>query len=262
MLPAMVPSAPRPRRRKPSAVGRGGNAAPRRRKPTQVRRSEIADAAMRLIAARGARGFTARSLAREVGITDGAVFRHFPSMDAVVGAVVERMESVLFTELPVEGGDPLTRLRRFFEQRVDAILKHPHLSRLLLSDQLAQLGAPGQAARLEEFKHRTRSYVLECLREAERCGDLRGVAGPEEGAVLVQGAVLALAHAGGGAGAAARLRTRSRKVWATLESAFRGSGRCVPRFPRSPRSAPAAAPRCAGRANRPRSSARTIRSSS
>jgi AcrR family transcriptional regulator len=230
MLDAMVPSASRSRRRKPTAVWRGENAAVRRRKPTAVRRSEIADAAMRLIAARGARGFTARSLAREVGITAGAVFRHFPSMDAVVGAVVERMESVLFAELPVEGGDPLTRLRHFFEQRVDAILEHPQLSRLLLSDQLAQLGAPGQAARIEEFKHRTRSYVLECLREADRCGDLRGVAGPEEGTVLVQGAVLVLAHAGGGAGAAARLRARSRKVWATLESAFRGSAR-VPAGP-------------------------------
>jgi AcrR family transcriptional regulator len=222
MIAAMDSTAARPSGRQPAASGRSQIGTVRRRKPTAIRRAEIADAAMRLIAGRGARGFTARSLAREVGITDGAVFRHFASMDAVVGAIVERMESVLFPELPRREGDPIARLGRFFAQRVDAILAHPHLSRLLLSDQLAQLGGTDHAARIEEFKRRTRSYVLECLREAERSGDLRGVVGPEEGTILVQGAVLALAHAGGGPDAAVRMRTRSKKVWAALEGAFRG----------------------------------------
>jgi AcrR family transcriptional regulator len=222
MLAGMDSNPVRSGQRKPTAIRRSETGTVRRRKPTAIRRSEIADAAMRLIAAHGARGFTARSLAREVGITDGAVFRHFASMDAVVGAIVERMESVLFAELPRGEGDPIARLRRFFEQRVDAILAHPHLSRLLLSDQLAQLGGTDHAARIEDFKQRTRSYVLDCLREADRAGDLRGAAGPEEGVVLVQGAVLALAHAGGGPDAAVRLRARSRRVWAALESAFRG----------------------------------------
>ena len=82
----------------------------RHRKPTEVRRAELADAALRILARQGARRFTARALARELGITDGAVFRHVPSMDAVLDLVVERMAATLGADLPAPGGDALERV--------------------------------------------------------------------------------------------------------------------------------------------------------
>jgi AcrR family transcriptional regulator len=205
----------------------------RHRKPTEVRRGEIADAAMRVMATQGTRGFTARVLAREVGITDGAVFRHFPSMEAIVDAVVERMEAVLFAGLPPAGGDPVERLGVFFRRRVVAIGEHPDLSRLLLSDHLAQLGSPAHAERVAGFKRRTREFVRGCLRQAARSGRLRPPMTPEVGVVLVSGAILSLTHANPRPGDAAALARLADEVWGALEAALTGAAPAGAKRPRS-----------------------------
>ena len=193
---------------------------PRRRKSTGVRRAEIADAALRIIAEQGARRFTARALANEVGVTDGALFRHFPNMDAIVDAVFS-------IALPADA-DPIDRLGVFFRRRVAVIVAHPHLARLLFSDQLAQLGGAARAKRMTGFKRRTREYIESCLAEAAEKGLLGDRLGPREGALLVQGAVFAFGHLGGSRADVKRMTTN---VWSALESLLRR----VDREPRSRR---------------------------
>jgi AcrR family transcriptional regulator len=219
MMPAMDPAPP----------------PPRHRKPTGIRRGEIAEAAMRVMATRGTRGFTARVLAREVGITDGAVFRHFPSMEAIVDAVVERMEAMLFADLPPAGGDPLERLGAFFRRRVVAIGEHPDLSRLLLSDHFAQLGSAPHAERVAGFKRRTREFVRGCLRQAARSGRLRPPMTPDVGVVLVSGAILSLTHANPRPGDAAGLARLADEVWGALEAALTGAAPAAARPRRATR---------------------------
>jgi AcrR family transcriptional regulator len=206
------------------------------RQPTGVRRTQIVDAATRIIATRGARMFTAQRLAAQIGVTPGAIFRHFASMDAIVDAVVDRMETLLAGDFPPRLPDPLERLHVFFQRRVRTILANPHTSRMLLSDHLAQTGGQRRAARVEGFKARTRAFVVGCLREAARRGELRRGAEPEAVAVLVVGAVLALAHTSTRAPGARRVERLSASVWAAIETALVGdSGRPGTRAPRPAR---------------------------
>jgi AcrR family transcriptional regulator len=58
------------------------------RKPTAARREEVALAALRLIGAQGLSALTTANLAAEVGLTTGALFRHFPSLEAILSAAV------------------------------------------------------------------------------------------------------------------------------------------------------------------------------
>jgi AcrR family transcriptional regulator len=195
---------------------------PRRRKPTEVRRAEIADAALRVMAEQGGRRFTARALANEVGVTDGALFRHFPDMDAIVDAVVKRMEAMLFAVAPPAGADPIERLGVFFRGRVAVLVAHPHLARLLFSDDLARLCGAHRAKRMKGFKRRTRDFIESCLVEAGEKGLLGARLGPREGALLVQGAVFAFGHLGGGR---VDVREMTINVWSALESLLRGTDR-------------------------------------
>jgi AcrR family transcriptional regulator len=192
-----------------------------RRKPTEIRKAEIVDAAMGIIAARGSRRFTVKLLACEVGITEGAVFRHFESMEAIVDAVVERIGTVLFDSFPPEAPDPIDRLRLFFQHRTRTILSNPHLSRMLLSDHLSQAASPTQAKRLEEFKRRSQTFVLDCLREAEQTRTLSGKISPEAGAVIVLGSILALSHTTARINGGARIEQLSDEVWAAIERMLR-----------------------------------------
>jgi len=192
------------------------------RRPTDVRQAQIVDAAMRIIASRGSRKFTAKLLGTEVGVTGGAIFRHFRTMDEIVEAVVGRIEEILFKDFPPEAADPIERLGIFFQNRVRAVVDNPHVSRLLLSDHLAQAGGKTQAKRLGEFKRRSRDFVLECLSEAQESGMLFGGVGPEEGTILVLGAIFALAHYRTGIPDKKEVERVSARIWNIIESLLRG----------------------------------------
>ncbi|HET8539901.1 MAG TPA: TetR/AcrR family transcriptional regulator [Anaeromyxobacter sp.] len=195
------------------------------RKPADARRREIADAALRLVADQGLARFTALAIAREVGVSDAALFRHFPTMDAIVLAVVERVEEILFEGFPPADPDPIARLGRFFERRVAVIRDNPGVARVVGSELLAQLAPPEGVARCAGFRRRSQAFVHRTLLEARRKGLLADGLAPDEAAVLVLGAVLALGHAGlGSRGLAAR-------VWAALERTLRG-GAAAARAPR------------------------------
>lgn len=75
----------------PTIAAATANAAPTRGRVSrrrEQRRSEILHAAAALIAEHGVDGLTAARLASAVDLTPGALYRYFPSMDAVVAAVL------------------------------------------------------------------------------------------------------------------------------------------------------------------------------
>ncbi|HET6924181.1 MAG TPA: TetR/AcrR family transcriptional regulator [Anaeromyxobacteraceae bacterium] len=192
------------------------------RKPAVSRRREIADAALKVIAEQGLGRFTSLAIAREVGLSDAALFRHFPTKEAIVLAVIDRVEEVLFEGFPPEGADPVERLGAFFRQRIAVMRENPGVARLVGSEQLAQAAPPAGVARVAGFRERSRSFVRGCLVEAHRRGQLAEGVGPEEASVLVLGALLALIHSPPGARPPAGLPER---VWGALERLLRRPGR-------------------------------------
>jgi AcrR family transcriptional regulator len=136
------------------------------------------DAAIRILVTDGTRKLTAEHIAAEVGVTSGAIFRHFPSMEAIVNAAIEHIDAVLFKVFPRTAEDPLKLLDIFFNHRVRAIVENPNVSRMLLSDHLAHAAGRGRSRRIEGLKKRSSEFVLECLLEAESKGRLKGRAGP------------------------------------------------------------------------------------
>lgn len=192
------------------------------RKPADSRRREIADAALKVISEQGLGRFTSLAIAREVGVSDAALFRHFASKEDIVLAVIDRMEEVLFAGFPPSDADPIDRLGQFFRRRIQVARENPGVARLVGSEQLAQAAPPEGVARVAEFRRRSRSFVRGCLAEAHARGLLAEGIGPEEASVLVLGALLALAHAAPDSRPPAQLPER---VWAALERLLRGRRR-------------------------------------
>jgi AcrR family transcriptional regulator len=201
----------------PSARSRN---APRIRKSGALRRQEIADASLRVIAERGLGHFTAAEVAREVGLTDGALFRHFATMDDVVLAAIDRVEELLFEGFPPKHRDPLERLGAFFRKRVESVALHPGVSRLIHGEELTRAAPPAGVERVASFRARSAGFVRSCLAEAQRQGILAPELGVAEAQVLVMGAVMALAR--GPAPAPRGVGQLAGRVWAALESFLRG----------------------------------------
>jgi AcrR family transcriptional regulator len=201
--------------------------------PTQhtlsERQLQIIEVAMRIIATEGARCFTVQTLASEIGVTGGALYRHFPSMKAIGDAIVERIGHLLFDGFPPSASTPIERLKLFFLHRSVTICNHPHVSRLLLSDNLSQACGAEYAERLQEFKRKTRRFIVSCLKEAKTVGTLCPDVSPEIGTIIITGAIQSLSNSNPHLVSEQRPNPLAEGVWSALELMLRGTRGSVER---------------------------------
>ena len=84
------------------------------------------EAAERILAAKGCRGFSTEELARTVGVGKGTVYAHRPSQSAWIEAVLSEVGARLLRFFPPsETGSPPDRLIRAVSHVVDQIVKCP-----------------------------------------------------------------------------------------------------------------------------------------
>src|SRR5262245_47345854 len=107
---------------------------PRPRLPADDRRSQILDAAFELFAERGFHGTKTRELARGAAVSEALVFHHFPTKEALIGAILDRvglagrieaMEERFGTMPPRDG------LVGLAEEVLTHLLERPHVFRVV-----------------------------------------------------------------------------------------------------------------------------------
>lgn len=171
--------------------------ATRTRKPTEVRRREIAEAVLRVIGQQGASSITAATIAAEVGITPGALYRHFTSLDDMLEAAVERAVEQVAETFPDPGCAPFDRLMAIAAARIDLFALNGGIAWLLLSDQV-YLTLPERAlAHLGDLVRRSRKFLLEAIRQGAQDGTIRCDVAPEVLLVLFSGTVHAIVGTAG-----------------------------------------------------------------
>lgn len=197
----------------------------RNRLPAVERRRQIAATALRILAAQGAKHLTAAALARDVGITDGAIFRHFKNMDEVVEAAIDLFEAELETTFPADDGEPLERLRHFVVQRLHLVRRQPQLMRLAFNDRLADAAGDARRERIFRIVGRSTRFVHECLCAARASGELATTASPT---ILVWTVVGVIRGAAGGGplnvpGDHDLQLATPEAVWSALETLLQGT---------------------------------------
>ncbi len=69
------------------------------RKDTQLRQKEIIDAARKLIVKYGSENITVKKIAKEIGVTDGALYRHFKSKREILSFLADDIENTLISDI-------------------------------------------------------------------------------------------------------------------------------------------------------------------
>ena len=187
------------------------------RLPHDVRRRQIADAALEVIARDGLGRFTTQAIAAEVGITDGTLFRHFASKEEIVLAALDRVEAELFDGFPPTDLDPLVRLERFFKFRAALVGENPVIARLAFSEELPHAAGEAGAKQVESWKRRSLEFIVACVAEAASRGQLPPNLPVREVGLVVLGTLMALAKLGQLAGGHAAVD----RAWSVVASFFR-----------------------------------------
>ena len=167
------------------------------RKPSSVRRREIAEAALRVIGEQGAPSLTTATLAEEVGLTPGALFRHYASVDDILDAAVDFAIEAVDGTFPSGELAPVERLRAMALARVGLVGSTPGIAWLLLSNQVFLSIPDGAVARLRALVRRSRAFLLAAFEEGIACGSLRPGLAPATMLPIFTGTVHSLIAARG-----------------------------------------------------------------
>lgn len=167
------------------------------RKTSSVRRREIAEAVLRVIGEHGATSVTAARLAEEVGLTPGALFRHYATVDDILGAAVDLAIEAVDATFPPADLPPLERLRALALRRIEVVGGTPGLAWLLLSDQVYLCVPEAAVRRLRALVQRSREFLLAAFREGVGRKELRADIEPEAMLPIFTGTVHSLIVARG-----------------------------------------------------------------
>lgn len=142
---------------------------------TKVRREQIAQAALALIASKGVNGLNMAGLARQVGMGASSLYRHFESKDQVLDAVIDLLRERLLGNVQIvirEAANPLEQLKRLLAMHMHLILEYQALPRLFFSGDL-YAGHPERKAKLYGIVKAYLGKVAEIVRQGQEEGAVR-----------------------------------------------------------------------------------------
>lgn len=175
----------------------------RRRMDAGERQEEIIQAALDLAAKHGVEAVTTQDMADELGLTQGAIFRHFPTKDDIWLAAIHWVRARLMKVVgaaAAKGINPLDALEKMFFAHVSFIARHQAIPRMVFSDQLLRRNTRLKLL-IQEILTGYESKVADLLAQAKAVGLVRQDVDEDSAATLfigmIQGLVLQSSIFGG-----------------------------------------------------------------
>ncbi len=187
----------------------------RRRISAEARREEIVAAALELAARQGPEKTTTAHMARAVGVTQGAIFRHFPTKDAIWTAAIEWVRGRVMRvigEAAADGTDPLDALEKVFHAHIAFVAEHPGIPRLMFSH-LRHSGDSRVKQLMQEMMAGYEARIVAILQAAKGAGQVAPDLDEQAAATLFLGMFQGLVMQAQAFGARRQLVAQARKVF-------------------------------------------------
>lgn len=142
---------------------------------TEVRREQIGQAALRLIASQGMSAMTVERIAKMVGLVPSAIYRHFKSKGNILDAVLDLLRNRLNENVRIvraETEEPLECLRRLLMRQVALIMEYQAIPRILFSEEVYSRSRE-RKGKLHETICSFLSGIEEVIRQGQEKGQIR-----------------------------------------------------------------------------------------
>lgn len=144
----------------------------------EERREVTVETVIDLAAEQNPTDITTGAIAKRMGVTQGALFRHFPSKDAILQAVMEWVSERLLMRIDKAtsaAASPLDALEAAFTAHIEFISEHPGVPRMLFGElQRAEQSVAKRMARalIRRYGERLGRLVAEGKKRGELAATL------------------------------------------------------------------------------------------
>jgi TetR/AcrR family transcriptional regulator len=198
--------------------------APRHRLSTGQRQREIVATVLALARERGPEAITTQAIADRMGVTQGALFRHFPDKEAIwlaVFAWVRASLTAVFAAATAKEGSPLAKLEAAFLAHVAFVAANPGVPRVMFHE----LQYPGDTPVRAEVRAMIAAYrkrLALLFAQAKAAGELPADLDASLAPVLFLGAVQGLVIQAALVGDEAGMTKRARQLFPLLLHGYQG----------------------------------------
>ena len=107
------------------------------RKTTDIRQEEIKQAVLDIIYTDGLKNLSTHNLAKRIGMSEGSIFRHFPTKQAIILSIIDDVQNDFIgklREVSTTGEEPEIRLRKFICATIEYLVANKGITMLLFSE--------------------------------------------------------------------------------------------------------------------------------
>ena len=146
--------------------------------PAEERRSVTVETVLALAAEQNPSEITTAAISARMHLTQGALFRHFPSKEALWTAVMEWVAERLMQRIEravAEAPGPLAALRSMFLAHAGFVVEHPGVPRMMFGElQRAEASAPKRMAQtlIRRYGERVRALLAAGQAAGEVAADI------------------------------------------------------------------------------------------
>lgn len=184
--------------------------------PADERRAVTVEAVVELAAEQNPNDITTSAIAKRMGLTQGALFRHFPTKDAILQAVMTWVAERLLSRVDKaaqSAASPIAALEAIFMTHIDFVAEHPGVPRMMFGE-LQRAGETAPKRMVQTLIRRYGERLHRLIEEGKAQGELDSALDTEAAATLFIGTIQGLVMQSLLAGDVANIRRDAPRVFA------------------------------------------------
>jgi len=198
---------------------------PSKHLPADERRAATVEAVVALAAQTNPSDISTTAIAKHMGVTQGALFRHFPTKESIIEAVMGWVADRLLARIDAatrKAATPLAALEAVFMTHVEFVTIHPGVPRMLFGElQRAEMNGPKRLVQALIARYSERVRAL--LAQGKAAGEIRANMDEGSAALLFVGMVQGLVMQSLLAGDVRQMNDQAAGVFALFRDALTGA---------------------------------------
>jgi AcrR family transcriptional regulator len=156
-----------------------------------ARQKEITEVALELISEKGIQGLTIKNLAKKIGITEPAIYRHYDSKIAILIAVLDlfkqNTEQLFETELK-NNGSAIDKIEHLFTKHFTSFSATPSLVSVIFSEEIFR-NEPILIQKISELIEKNDKILTTIIINGQKTGEIRADIEAKYFSIIIMGSL-------------------------------------------------------------------------